>query len=148
MALDTSTLSWNINASASKTVAGSTLKGSTVTSALTALTDGAGADQADDIVDHLLNSNNVAVALSSMKTTLDEAVSAQTKIKAVILVDQGNATATVSSNITGFPSGQLVVGGSLFYLAPTSGGLTCTSANTITSNGTTGQNVRVIMFMS
>jgi len=153
MALGNSTITLSCNASASKAVGGSTLQGKTDLQVILSLIDGSGAGAADDIVDTTITSDNSAVALSTMSTTLGEAVSAQTKIKAILIINNGAASTAISSSIATLPVGTLYGSTSthtsfLFATAPTAAGWTCTSSSTITSNGTSPQTIRVILFLA
>lgn len=69
--------------------------------------DGAGAGAADDIVEATVQNDNSAVAFSSFTTQKGVALSAQTKIKAIMIVNEGAAATTVTSSVTGLPVGTL-----------------------------------------
>lgn len=128
----------------------SSLTGKTMKEIVQNFVDGAGAGAADDIVEATVAGNNVAVALSTFQTNRGVAISAQTKIKAILIVNEGALSTTVSSNITGLPVGVLGAssGTNISFLAannPTAAGWACTAANTFTSNGAL---IRIFMLMA
>ena len=153
MPLAQSTFKLEVNGSAFTTLGGSTTTGKTIRSLTQTFIDGAGAGAATSIVEGTIQNNNSAVALSTLSTNMGIAVSAQTKLKAVLIINEGAATTTVASTITGMPVGVLsgASGDNYAWIGatnPTAGGWTCSSSSTITSNGTAGQFIRVILFFA
>jgi hypothetical protein len=153
MPLNQSTFKLEINGAASSTSGSSTLTGKTIKALTQTFIDGAGAGAATSIVEGTIQNNNSAIALSTLATNMGVAVSAQTKLKAILIANEGAATTTVSSTITGLPVGVLgaTSGDNIAWIAaanPTAGGWTCSSSSTITSNGTAGQYIRVILFLA
>lgn len=153
MALSTSQLKASLNWVSAETAGSSTLTGKTLKELVQTFVDGAGAGAADDVVEATVQNNNSPVAFSSFTTQKGTAISAQTKIKAVVIVNEGAASTTVTSSVTGLPVG--VLGGATATVIPfiaasnaTAGGWTCSSSSTFTSNGTAGQYIRVFMLLS
>lgn len=153
MALATSSAKASINWVSVETAGSSTLTGKTVKEVVQSFVDGAGAGAADDVVEATVQNNNSPVAFSSFTTQKGAAISAQTKIKAILIVNEGAAPTVVTSSVSGLPVGALGAATATvtpFILASnaTAGGWTCTSSSTITSNGTSGQYIRVFMLLS
>lgn len=153
MALAASQMKVSINWVSAESSGSSTLTGKTVKEIVQSFVDGAGAGAADDVVEATVQNNNSPVAFSSFTTQKGAAISAQTKIKAILIVNEGAASTVVTSSVSGLPVGTL--GGSTstaptFIAAnnPTAGGWSCTSSSTFTSNGTSGQYIRIFMLLS
>lgn len=153
MALAASQMKVSINWVSAESSGSSTLTGKTVKEIVQSFVDGAGAGAADDVVEATVQNNNSPVAFSSFTTQKGAAISAQTKIKAILIINEGAATTTVSSSVSGLPVGAL--GGATSTIIPfiaannaIAGGWACTSSSTITSNGTSGQYIRVFMLLS
>ena len=153
MALAASQMKVSINWVSTESSGSSTLNGKTCKEIVQSFVDGAGAGAADDIVEATVQNDNSAVAFSSFTTQKGVALSAQTKIKAIMIVNEGAAATTVTSSVTGLPVGTL--GGATSTILPfvaannaIAGGWACTSSSTITSNGTSGQYIRVFMLLA
>lgn len=153
MGLNSSNFTLNVNASATTTSGSSNLTGKTVKELKQVFIDGVGAGAVTSVVEGTIQNNNSAIALSTLATNMGVAVSAQTKLKAVVMINEGAAGTTVTSTITGLPVGVLGAssGDNVAWIAaanPTAGGWACTSSSTITSNGASGQYLRVILFLA
>ena len=153
MSLSASQIKASINWVSAESAGSTTLTGKTNKELVQSLVDGAGAGAADDVVEATVQNNNSPVAFSSFTTQKGTAVSAQTKIKAIVIVNEGAASTVVTSSVTGLPVGALGAATSTvipFIAASnaTAGGWTCSSSSTFTSNGTAGQYIRVFMLLS
>lgn len=153
MPLSQSTFRLEINGNVSTSSGSSTLTGKTVKALTQTFIDGAGAGAATSIVEGTIQNNNSAIALSTLATNMGVAVSSQTKLKAILIVNEGAASTTITSTITGLPVGVLAgaSGENVAFIAannPSAAGWTCSSSSTITSNGTSGQFIRVILFLA
>lgn len=153
MSLSQSEFKIFVNGSATTSSGSSSLVGKTVKELKQQFIDGAGAGAATSIVEGTIQNNNSAIALSTLSTNMGVAVSAQTKLKAILIANEGAATTTITSTISGLPVGVLgaTSGDNVSWIAasnPTAGGWTCSSSSTITSNGTSGQYIRVVLFLA
>lgn len=153
MALASSQFKVSLNWVSAESAGSSTLTGKTVKEIVQSFVDGAGAGAADDVVEATVQNNNTPVAFSSFTTQKGAAISAQTKIKAILIVNEGAAATTVTSSVSGLPVGALGAATSTVipFIAAnnaTAGGWTCSSSSTFTSNGTSGQYIRVFMLLS
>jgi hypothetical protein len=113
-------------------------------------TNGAGALQADAVIDASIACNNSAVAFSTFTRIDGNAFGSATELKAMILFNPStNANAVITCSVSGAAVGTLHPGGIMVWVSPTAGGLTISGSSTITSNGGgASQFVRAILFVS
>lgn len=148
MAIEKGTVTATLEGIGTKTIGSSTLSGNTYFEEVLRFTNGTGASQSTSVVDGLLNNNNTAVQLTTFQNTTGDYISAETKLRGIALKNNGAASTTISSSISGFPGCVLAPGGWVVYSNPAASPLTCSYLSTITSNGTAGQYTRVILFLS
>lgn len=147
MPLSSTTITSAVSAAATKTIGQSSVTAKTEYNNTYRFANGTGASQATDVIDACITANNVAVALSTLTNTLGESFGNKTELKSITFYNPATNTGniTVSSNITGCPGGVLRPDSEINYHSNDATGLTITSANTITANGTvTSENLRVI----
>lgn len=103
------------------------------------------------IVDKVVTiaSNSTVTALSSLTDTLDTAF-ASTELKSVRInaPSTNNTSITITSNITGFPTGVLAPNSTLAYVTANATGLTVAGTNTITVAGDDNDTATVTLFLS
>lgn len=114
--------------------------------------DGNGSLAIDAVIDTLVTvaANSTTVALSSLTSTLDEAF-AFTELKAwrVSTPSTNNNTVTVSSNVTGFPTGGVLHPNTTIGFATAhANGTTIAGVNTFTVAGDNGDVANVTLFVS
>lgn len=113
--------------------------------------NGNGSLQISAVVDKVVTiaANSTVTALSSLTDTLDTSF-ASTELKSVRInaPSTNNATVTITSNITGFPTAVLAPNSTLAYVTANATGLTVAGTNTITANGTNNDTVTVTLFLS
>lgn len=150
MAISQASITSQISALATAAAGGSTTQGRTDVSLTQSFANGTGVNQATRVVDANITSNNVAVSLSSLTDTLNVAFSGSTKLKGFVAINTSTANHTVvTCNATGAASSvNLPANGWFQHMTPSANGITVSGATTITSNGTSSDTLRVILFLA
>lgn len=152
MPIASATWQLTLAANANETAALTTRTAQTNKKDTATFANGTGSLQITNVVDAQVTiaANSTATALSSLTDTLENAVT-YSKLKAWRIstpaTNAGNVT--VTSNITGFPSGGVLhpnatIGGYTSF----ANGTAIAGANTITAAGTNGDTVNVTLFVS
>ena len=104
---------------------------------------------ATHLIDGSITANGTDVTFANSTTSLGDIITPVTLRYLRVSNSQNNVAITLTSSITGFPSGIITPGGHLKWFANATNGLNIPSNGTITASGTTStQTLRITMLVN